>query len=268
MPDQPDFDKMTPEEIAEYQRSNCIFCKIIKGEIPSRKVFEDDKVVCIMDIRPAYKGHVLMMTKEHYPFLPVIPPELSGHLFRITKGVAKALKSAMVTDKVTVFIANGGLAGQQSPHFLYHLVPRENGDGLDNFNIPSRESRPEEIEKIKPLIAQRLMAITKQVMPKGSSDSLAAGGSGGAAAASGKSAPQDAPDKKQGGGDSPGTEPAPANIQDLAKIILENPKLKELIVNSPEKFKEALGSNPDLKKIFDGVDVDKLSFALSQASKK
>ncbi|MBN2142502.1 HIT domain-containing protein [Candidatus Woesearchaeota archaeon] len=257
MADQPDFDKMSPEEIAEYQRANCIFCKIIKGEIPSRKVYEDDKIICIMDIRPAYKGHVLMMTKEHYPFLPVIPPETSGHMFRITKEIAKALKSAIVTDKVTVFIANGGLAGQQSPHFLYHIIPRENGDKLDNFNIPSKEIAPEEIEKVKPLLTQRLAAITAQILKKTPPKPVLHSPPRQESQAAGLQGSSSQPASSQ---------PSAPNIQDLAKMILDNPQLKDMILNEPERFKATLEANPDLKKLFVGVDIDKLSMALKQAS--
>ena len=64
---------MSPEQIAEMQKQQCIFCKIIKGDIPGKKVFQDDFVEAILDINPAAKGHTLVMPKEHYPILPVIP---------------------------------------------------------------------------------------------------------------------------------------------------------------------------------------------------
>ena len=75
-----DLQNMSPEEVAEYQKKNCVFCKIIAGEIPSKVVFEDDSLSAILDI----KGHTLMMTKEHFPILPLIPKETSAHMFRIT----------------------------------------------------------------------------------------------------------------------------------------------------------------------------------------
>ena len=229
-----DFEKMSPEEMAEYQRQNCIFCKIIKGEIPARKAYEDDKVVAIMDINPATKGHLLVMTKEHFPFLPIIPIDLSAHMFRLTKGISKALKQAMVTDKATVFIANGGVAGQQSPHFLYHIVPRENNDGLDNFNLPSKEIPKEDIEKFLPVLKGKIGLIMRDYFAK-----------------RGKTPSQNQAEQK-----------AIVNSPELAKMIMDNPKMKEFIVNDPEGFKKELEKNPDLKKIFGTVDIHKLSIAL------
>jgi histidine triad (HIT) family protein len=238
---EPDFDKMSPEEIAEFQRQNCIFCKIIKGEIPSRKAYEDDKVICIMDINPAIKGHLLMMTKEHYPFLPIIPVDLSAHMFRITKALSRSVKQAMVTDKVTIFIANGGIAGQQSPHFLYHIIPRENGDGLDNFNIPSKEIPKEDLERLIPVLKGKLGLIMRDYKTKT-----------GKIPVQERAAPVKLePDKREG-----------VNSPELAKMIMDNPKLKELIVNDPDGFKKELENNPELKKLFGNIDLKKLSIAL------
>jgi histidine triad (HIT) family protein len=207
MAEQPDFDNMTPEQIAEYQRQNCIFCKIIKGEIPSRKAYDDDKIISILDINPAAKGHLLVMTKEHYPILPLIPFDTATHMFRATKGLATGLKQAVITNKITIFIANGAVAGQQSPHFLYHIVPRENNDGLDNFIVPVKDYKEEE------------------------------------------------------------NKPAPINSHELAKLIEDNPKIKEMILNNPEDFKKELEANPEIKKLFSNLDIDKLSQALSAMKK-
>jgi len=239
MPDESDFDNMSPEEMAEYQRQSCIFCKIIKGDIPSRKVFEDDKIISILDINPATKGHLLVMTKEHYPILPVIPLDTATHMFKTTKHLAKALKSAMVTGKATVFIANGAIAGQQSPHFLYHIIPREDNDGLDNFNVLQKDYMEEEVQQfLSPLKGKIGLMMREYKARKGKP---------GAAQA-----------------------PAPAAVfsrQDLAKFIEENPKLKEMIANNPEGFKKELEANPELMKLFSGININKLSEALRQIKK-
>jgi galactose-1-phosphate uridylyltransferase len=64
--------EMSQEEMLEQQKANCIFCKIVKGEIPSKKVYEDDMMLAILDINPAVKGHILVLPKEHYPIMPLI----------------------------------------------------------------------------------------------------------------------------------------------------------------------------------------------------
>jgi histidine triad (HIT) family protein len=257
MPGEPDFDKMSPEEISEYQKQNCIFCKIIKGEIPSRKAYEDDKLVAIMDINPAAKGHLLMMTKEHYQVLPLIPPDVAAYMFRITKDLSGAVKKALVTDKVTIFMANGGVAGQQSPHFLYHIIPRENGDSLDNFNIPQKEITEEEladvIAPIKGKLGLSMRSYNAQIRKKDEQKEQS------------KEAMKEQPKQS----DDVGVElqsPAPTKPaqQDLAKFIFDNPKIKDKIISDPEGFKKDVESNALLKSIFQAVNINKLSEALKR----
>jgi len=231
-----DLQNMSPEEIAELQRKQCIFCKIIKGEIPSKKVFEDDKIIAILDINPAAKGHTLIMTKEHYPILPVIPLDVAAHMFRTTKYLVKSLKEAMVTNSATVFIANGAVAGQQSPHFLYHLIPREAEDGLDNFTIPANEFKEEEIKQHLASLKGKLGLMMREYKAK-----------------------------KVKGGEA--KQAKPISQQDLAKFIDANPQVREAIINHPEEFKKQLEANPELKHMFVGINIDKLSMALKQIKK-
>ncbi len=133
--------QLTPEikaQLAE-QKKQCIFCKIISGEMEGKKVFEDDKVLAVLDIYPAIKGHTIVMLKEHYPIMPYIPADEFKHYFGMIPGLSKAIKDGMVSTGINVFVANGGVAGQQSPHFLIHFFPREKGDGFFNFWLNKRK---------------------------------------------------------------------------------------------------------------------------------
>ena len=67
---------MSPEELKELQKQQCIFCQIIDGKVNSKKVYEDDKCLAILDINPSNPGHVLLMPKEHYPLMPLIPQDV------------------------------------------------------------------------------------------------------------------------------------------------------------------------------------------------
>lgn len=125
------------------QTANCIFCKIIKGEIPAKKVYEDDIMIAILDIHPAAKGHLLIIPKEHQPILPLISFEKQQHIFKKTQGIARALKEAVLCTSTSIFIANGGAAGQQSPHFLFHIIPREEGDMLETLTLPNKGNKEE-----------------------------------------------------------------------------------------------------------------------------
>src|SRR3989344_4039950 len=133
--------QITPEikaQLAE-QKKECPFCKIVTKEIPSKIVFEDSHTLALLDIYPALKGHTLFLPKEHYPIMPYLPEEERIHFFGILPQLAKAVKSALVTVSVQIFIANGGLAGQQSAHFMIHLLPRDEGDGFLNFLLSKKK---------------------------------------------------------------------------------------------------------------------------------
>lgn len=125
-------------EQLEAQKEQCVFCRILKGEIPSQRVYEDDLVAMLLDINPAAPGHALLVPREHYPILPLVSPEEFDRLFGLMPQFADAMRRGVLCDSVTVFLANGAAAGQQSPHVIAHLIPRERGDGLENFEFPHR----------------------------------------------------------------------------------------------------------------------------------
>jgi len=126
---------ITPEmkQQLEEQKKQCIFCKIISKEMNGKVVFEDDQTIALLDIYPAIKGHTVFMLKEHYPMPAYFSGEEFKHKFSLIPELSKAIKSAMVRTGINVFIAIGGVAGQQAPHFLVHLLPREESDGFFNF---------------------------------------------------------------------------------------------------------------------------------------
>jgi histidine triad (HIT) family protein len=136
---------ITPEmkQQLEAQKAQCIFCKIISKEQESKIVFEDEMTLSILDIYPAIKGHTVAMLKEHYPIMPYIPANEFKHFFGLMPALCKAVKDAMVMTSINVFIASGGAAGQQAPHFLIHLFPREKGDSFNNFIFKETEELAE-----------------------------------------------------------------------------------------------------------------------------
>ena len=144
--------QLTPEIKAQLteQKKQCIFCKLISGEMPAKTVFEDDITISMVDIYPAIKGHITFMPKEHYPIMPYIPAEEFKHLFGLIPQLSGVLKRCMVTTGVNVFIANGGAAGQQASHFSTHIFPREEGDNFFNFWLNKKDISLEE-DKIKML---------------------------------------------------------------------------------------------------------------------
>ena len=142
----------------EMIKQNCIFCKIANKEMDSKIVFEDEKCLAVLDIHPATTGHILLFPKEHYMMMPMVPNEVLGHLNFIAKSLCPILIETLNSNDITVFIANGAAAGQQSQHFMLHLIPRYEEDGLD-FDLKNkngRELNELEIETLKNNLIERL----------------------------------------------------------------------------------------------------------------
>jgi len=139
---------LSPAELQEMQKKNCIFCHISSGQVQSKKVYEDDKVLAVLDINPASPGHIIIFPKEHFVILPQIPEDLVGHLFKVARNLSAILLKNLKAKGTNVFIANGAVAGQKAPHFMMHVIPRTEGDGL-NFSMPGKEMTKEQLADVR-----------------------------------------------------------------------------------------------------------------------
>ncbi|WP_462408913.1 HIT family protein [Neobacillus sp. Marseille-QA0830] len=111
--------------------SDCIFCKIINGEIPSAKVYENEHVLAFLDISQVTKGHTLVIPKVHKENLFELTPEIAGQVYSAVPAIANALKQEFEPVALNTINNNGELAGQTVFHFHIHLIPRYGkGDGL------------------------------------------------------------------------------------------------------------------------------------------
>ena len=121
---------MSPEEIAQLQKQQCIFCQIISGQVPSKKIFEDEKVIAILDVNPATEGHVLLLPKEHYAIMPQMSDDEIAHIFSISKKISQVILKQLKVEGTNIFVANGLAAGQRAQHFMVHIIPRKDGDDI------------------------------------------------------------------------------------------------------------------------------------------
>jgi histidine triad (HIT) family protein len=113
------------------QMSDCIFCKIINGEIPSAKVYEDEHVLAFLDISQVTKGHTLVIPKVHKENVYELTDEIAANVFKAVPKIAKAIKSSYDPIGLNVLQNNGEAAGQSVFHFHMHLIPRYGkGDGF------------------------------------------------------------------------------------------------------------------------------------------
>ena len=110
--------------------SECIFCKIIKGEIPSCRIYEDDLVYAFLDIGPINFGHTLVIPKEHHESSATIPEATAGRMFRIGSRIGVALKRELDYEAFSPHLADGAAAGQVVMHAHLHVIPRGVEDGF------------------------------------------------------------------------------------------------------------------------------------------
>jgi histidine triad (HIT) family protein len=136
--------------------TDCVFCQIRDGQIPSMKVFEDERTICIMDINPLNSGHCLVLTRAHAPTLFESEVEDLHAAIATAKRVALALLRAVKPDGLNVLQANGAAAFQSVPHFHLHLIPRWNGDGK-GFDWKLVPGQREQIIKV----GERLRAVLR-----------------------------------------------------------------------------------------------------------
>ena len=132
----------------------CIFCKIIKGEIPCTKVYEDDNVFAFLDIGPVNKGHTLVMPKEHYETILDMPDELLCSVTKAVKKLSKAVKEGTGCGGLCILQNNFKISGQLVPHYHVHIIPRLETDELKHWPQGKyAEGEADEIaEKIKKVI--------------------------------------------------------------------------------------------------------------------
>ncbi|MBI2664358.1 HIT domain-containing protein [Candidatus Woesearchaeota archaeon] len=153
--------QMSPEELADFQKQNCVFCQISSGRVPAKEVYSDEESIAVLDINPAAKGHILLMPKEHFSVMPQLPEELAEHLFMVTKGLSQAALKGLQCKGTTIFIANGVAAGQRAPHFMIHIIPRNDSDNI-RMAVPSRPFDKKDMDAVagvlKKVVAKKLAA--------------------------------------------------------------------------------------------------------------
>ena len=133
--------------------ANCIFCKIVAGQIPCFKLLEDETTIAFMDVNPVNPGHALAVAKGHWPTVDVIPAEVLAAVAKTAQRVAKAVIGELKPHGVNLLQANGEGAGQSVPHLHIHIMPRVEGDDV-NLNWAQR---PGDMAAIK-AVYERLKA--------------------------------------------------------------------------------------------------------------
>ena len=135
--------------------NDCIFCKIVTGQIPSEKVYEDETVVSFLDIGPISDGHTLVIPKQHFEKLHQCPAELLGHIGFCLGKIARAVLAASEAEGYNVLCNTSRAAGQLVDHLHFHIIPRKTGDGVFN-RWPAYKYQPGKIEDIAEKVRKNL----------------------------------------------------------------------------------------------------------------
>jgi histidine triad (HIT) family protein len=121
---------------------DCVFCRIIAGEVPAHLVLDDEEFVAFLDARPVFKGHVLVVPRRHYVTLADLPVPAVGPLFERVRLLSAAIPAALGAQGT--FVALNNVVSQSVPHLHVHVVPRTKGDGLRGFFWPRGRYASEE----------------------------------------------------------------------------------------------------------------------------
>lgn len=134
------------------RNQDCIFCKIVNGEIPSKTVHEDDMFKVILDLGPAAKGHALIIPKDHFANIYELPEDIAGEAMKLAKKLAIKMTENLQADGFNLMQNNGEVAGQTVNHFHLHLIPRYKDDGQHILWNPCTVTQ-DELEETRKQIA-------------------------------------------------------------------------------------------------------------------
>ncbi len=133
------------------RKDDCIFCKIIAGEIPSHTTYEDENCKVILDINAATKGHSLIIMKDHYDNFYELPEEKAVEVIKVAKKMIVQMKNNLECDGFNILQNNNEIAGQTVMHYHMHLIPRYKNDN-QNLTMATIQPTQEELLAIKNII--------------------------------------------------------------------------------------------------------------------
>src|SRR3990167_4153033 len=129
-------------------RQGCIVCDIIDNKIPSKKIYEDELSVAVLDINGANPGHCFIMPKNHYPIIEQVPDSEIARLFQVSNKVSSAIFESLGAQGTNIFVANGIPAGQTVAHFTINVIPRKENDGI-NLQWQPKQLSEEEMSTVE-----------------------------------------------------------------------------------------------------------------------
>lgn len=134
--------------MADKARDNCIVCQIVGGKIPSKKIYEDELAMAVLDVNGSNPGHCFVIPKNHYPIIEQVPDSEIGSLFSLSNKISTAIFESLGAQGTNIFVANGIPAGQTVAHFMINVIPRQENDGI-NLQWQPRQLSEEEMSTVE-----------------------------------------------------------------------------------------------------------------------
>lgn len=134
--------------MADKTRESCIVCQIVGNKVPSKKVYEDEFVMAVLDFNGANPGHCFVMPKNHYSIIEHVPDIEIGRLFNVSNRISSAIFESLGVQGTNIFVANGIPAGQTVAHFTINVIPRKENDGI-NLQWQPKQLSEEEMSTVE-----------------------------------------------------------------------------------------------------------------------
>ena len=129
-------------------REGCIICQIVGNKIPSKRVYEDELIMAVLDVNGSNPGHCFVMPKNHYPIIEQVPDIEIGRLFQVSNKISSAIFESIGAQGTNIFVANGIPAGQTVAHLTINVIPRKENDGI-NLQWQPKQLSEEEMSTVE-----------------------------------------------------------------------------------------------------------------------
>ena len=134
--------------MVEKSRETCLICQIVGNKVPSYKIYEDDLILAVLDVNGANPGHCFIIPKNHYPIIEQVPDEELAGLFSVANKISSSIFEDLKVQGTNIYVANGIPAGQTVAHFMIHVIPRKENDGI-NLQWKPKQLTEEEMSTVE-----------------------------------------------------------------------------------------------------------------------
>ena len=161
----PEEQKEIIEQLTGGNKQECPFCSMVEGKIPVKKIYEDERVIGILDINPATKGHIIVFPKKHASVLSQLDNDVVGHIFQVANMLSTAVFDIVKAEGTNIVVSNGAAAGQRGPHVVVNVIPRFAEDKV-SIGWNGDKANDEELEELREKITSKIKVVEVSQEPE------------------------------------------------------------------------------------------------------